>query len=54
MVQVVNGRYTARIDETLVVFIIGMWLSLHKDPAAVGRGLIRARQAGSPDTVPTI
>jgi hypothetical protein len=42
MAQVVNGRYTARMDEPFVVFVIGMWLPLHKDPATVGRGLIRA------------
>lgn len=34
--QVVKGRFTARTDETFVVFMIGMWLPLHKDPAAVG------------------
>jgi hypothetical protein len=28
---VVPGRFTARIDESFVVFIIGMWLPLHKD-----------------------
>ena len=44
MAQVVNGRYTARMDEPFVVFIIGMWLPHHEDPAAVGREL----------TVPTI
>jgi hypothetical protein len=32
MAQVVNGRYTARMDEPFVVFIIGMWLPLHKEP----------------------
>jgi hypothetical protein len=30
MAQVVNGRYTARMDEPFVVFIIGMWLPHHK------------------------
>ena len=30
MAQVVNGRYTARIDEPFVVFMIGMWLPYHK------------------------
>jgi hypothetical protein len=44
MAQVVNGRYTARMDEPFVVFIIGMWLLFHKDPAATGNGL----------TVPTV
>ena len=47
MAQVVNGRYTARMDEPFVVFIIGMWLPLHEDPAAVGRRVIRARSAGT-------
>ena len=42
MVQVVPGRFTARTDEPFVVFSIGMWLPLHKDPAAVGSGLTRA------------
>jgi len=31
MAQVVNGRYTARMDEPFVVFVIGMWLPFHKD-----------------------
>jgi hypothetical protein len=44
MAQVINGRYTARMDEPFVVFIIGMWLPLHKDPEALGHGL----------TVPTV
>ena len=30
MAQVVNGRYTARMDEPFAVFIIGMWLPYHK------------------------
>ena len=37
MAQVVDGRYTARMDESFAVFIIGMWLPLHKDPAAIDR-----------------
>ncbi len=28
----IKGRYTACIDEPFAVFIIGMWLPLHKDP----------------------
>jgi hypothetical protein len=36
MAKVVEGRFTARTDEPFVVFMIGMWLPLHKDPAAVG------------------
>jgi hypothetical protein len=43
MAEVIKGRFTARIDEPFVVFIIGMWLPLHKDPAAVEPGVIRAR-----------
>ena len=39
MAQVVNGRYTARMDEPFVVFIIGMWLPLHKESAPVRGGL---------------
>jgi hypothetical protein len=39
MAQVVDGRYTARMDAPFAVFIIGMWLPLHKDPAAVERGV---------------
>ena len=38
MARVENGRFTARMDEPFVVFMIGMWLPLHKNPAAVGRG----------------
>jgi hypothetical protein len=38
MARVVNGRYTASMEEPFVVFMIGMWLPLHKNPAAVGRG----------------
>jgi hypothetical protein len=54
MAQVVDGRYTARMDEPFAVFIIGMWLSLHKDPAAVARRVIRARSAGVPHDDPTV
>jgi len=39
--SVIKGRYTARTDEPFVVFIIGMWLPLHKDPAALEDGVIR-------------
>jgi hypothetical protein len=34
---VVPGRFTAKMDEPFVVFLIGMWLPLHKDSAAVDR-----------------
>ena len=54
MAQIVNGRYTARMDEPFAVFIIGMWLPLHKDPAAVERGVIRAGSAGTPHNVLTV
>ena len=43
MAQVVDGRYTARMDEPFAVFIIGMWLPFHKDPATIDRRVIRAR-----------
>ena len=46
MAQVVNVRFTARMDEPFVVCIIGMWLPLHKDPAAADRWVNRARPAG--------
>jgi hypothetical protein len=36
MAQVVDGRFTARMDEPFVVFVTGMWLPLHKDSTAVG------------------
>ena len=45
MAQVVDGRYTARKEEPFAVFIIGMWLSLHKDPAAIACRVTRARSA---------
>ncbi len=53
MAGVIKGRYTARMDEPFVVFMIGMWLPLHKDPAAGGGGLIRPRWAGAIHVVPT-
>ena len=46
MAHVIPGRFTARTDEPFVVFIIGMWLPLHKDPEAVDHGLIRAWSDG--------
>jgi hypothetical protein len=52
--QIINGRYTARMDEPFVVFIIGMWLPLHKDPSAVDHEVIRARSAGTPHNVLTV
>ena len=53
MVRIVDGRYTARQDEPFVVFIIGMWLPLHKDPAAVGRRVIRSKPTSIPEDVST-
>ncbi len=38
MAQVVKDRFTARMDESFVVFVIAMWLPLHKGPAASGAG----------------
>jgi hypothetical protein len=46
MLHVIPGRFTARTDEPFVVFIIGMWLPLHKDPAAAGRGVTREEPTG--------
>lgn len=54
MAEVVNGRYTARVDEPFVVFIIGMWLPLHKDPAAIDRPMIRARSTSVPHNATTV
>jgi hypothetical protein len=54
MAQVVDGRYTARMDEPFAVFIIGMWLLLHKDPAAIDRRVIRARSTEVPHNAPTV
>jgi hypothetical protein len=54
MAQVVDGRYTAKMDEPFVVFMIGMWLPLHKDPAAVDREMIRTRPVGPSHDVFTV
>jgi hypothetical protein len=54
MAQVVGGRYTARMDEPFAVFIIGMWLPLHKDPAAIARRVIRARSTEVPHNAPSV
>jgi len=54
MAQVVKGRFTARMDESFVVFVIGMWLPLHKDPAAVRRGVVWVRSTEVPHNVPTV
>jgi hypothetical protein len=53
MARVIPGRFTAQMDEPLVVFIVGMWLPLHKDPAAIDRGVIRARSTEVPQYAPT-
>jgi hypothetical protein len=53
MAHVIPGRFTAKMDEPFVVFIIGMWLPLHEDPAAVGSGVTRARPAGMPHNAAT-
>ena len=45
---VVPGRFTAKMDGPFVVFLIGMWLPLHKDPAAVDRRVTRAGPARTP------
>jgi len=54
MAQVINGRYTARIDEPFVVFIIGMWLPFHKGPATIDRRVIWARSAEVPHNAPNV
>ena len=54
MAQVVDGRYTARMDESFAVFIIGMWLPLHKIPAAIDRQVIWARSTEVPHNAPTV
>ena len=54
MAQVVDGRYTARMDEPFAVFIIGMWLPLHKDPAAIDRRMIRVRSTEIPHNALTV
>jgi hypothetical protein len=54
MAQVVDGRYTARMDEPFAVFIIGMWLPLHKDPAAIDRRVTRARSTEVSHKAPTV
>jgi hypothetical protein len=54
MVQVVPGRFTAKMDELFVVFVIGMWLPLHKDPAAVERGVILARPTETYHNAPAV
>ena len=52
MARVIDGRYTARMDEPFAVFIIGMWLPLHKDPAAIDRRMIQARSTELPHNAP--
>ena len=54
MTQVVDGRYTTRMDEPFAVFIIGMCLPLHKYSAAVDRRVIRARSTNVPHNAPTV
>jgi hypothetical protein len=54
MAQVVNGRFTARTDEPFVVFIIGMWLPLHKDPASIDRRMIQVRSTEVPHNAPAV
>ena len=54
MPSVIPGRFTARTDDPFVVFMIGMWLPLHKDPAVVGSGLTRAKSTRGTQNVPTV
>ena len=51
---VVPGRFPAKMDGPFVVFLIGMWLPLHKDPAAVDRRVIRVRSRGVPHNAPAV
>ena len=53
MAHAIPARFTARMDEPFVVFIVGMWLPLHEDPAAAYRGVNRARPAGMPHNAAT-
>ena len=54
MAHVIPGRFTAKMDEPFVVFIIGMWLPLHEDPATADHRLIRARSDGMSHNTPTV
>jgi hypothetical protein len=54
MAQVIGGRYSARMNEPFAVFILGMWLPLHKGPAAIDRRVIQARSSEVPHYVPTV
>ena len=54
MAHVAPGRFTAKMDEPFVVFLIGMWLPLHRDPAAAGHGLIQAWSDGMSHDGPTV
>ncbi len=51
---VVPGRFTAKMDGPFVVFLIGMWLPLHKDPATVDRRVTRAGPTRTPLCSPTV
>jgi hypothetical protein len=54
MARVIDGRYTARMDEPFAVYIFGMWLPFHKDPASIDRRMIRARSTEVLNNVPTV
>ena len=54
MAQVIDGRYTARMDEPFAVYIIGMWLPFHKDLASIDRRMIRARSTEVTHNAPTV
>jgi hypothetical protein len=54
LLSVIKGRYTARTDEPFVVFFIGMWLPLHKNPEAVERGVLPARPTENYHNVPAV
>jgi hypothetical protein len=42
------------MDEPFAVFMIGMWLAFHKDPASIDRRMIQARSAEVPHNTPTV
>jgi hypothetical protein len=54
MARVVNGRYTTRMDEPFVVFAIGMWPPIHKDPAALEGGVILTSPTEIHHNVPAV
>ncbi|MDP8939486.1 MAG: hypothetical protein M3N10_04185 [Actinomycetota bacterium] len=54
MAQTITRRFTTQTEEPFVVFLIGMRLPLHKDPAAVTCGMTQARPTGASHSTPTV